>query len=173
MRTKNPEQGLELKIIVNPSKRCVAALSSICRFHFEMDNVLGTDFVRCDMNDGIMYWENIVYYVISFREGWYGFGKPQCGDLEHRITLCESNSIKTDNIDGYILNTYYYTCNSNLIGIAGSRQGDRHQIKRDTERQVWSSTDHQIKRDAERPVWSSDPRLSTRRDPALRIKLLL
>ena len=51
MRTKNPEQGLELKIILNPSKRCVAVLSSICRFHFEMDNVLGTDFVRCDMND--------------------------------------------------------------------------------------------------------------------------
>ena len=32
---------------------------------------------------------------------------------------------------------------------------------------------HQIKWDAECRVWSSDPRLSTRRDPALRIKLLL
>ena len=25
------------------------------------------------------------------------------GDPEHRITLCEINSIKTDNIDGYII----------------------------------------------------------------------
>ena len=25
--------------------------SRICRFHFETDEVLGTDFVRCDMND--------------------------------------------------------------------------------------------------------------------------
>ena len=33
--------------------------------------------------------------------------------------------------------------------------------------------DHQINRDAERRVWSSDPRLSTRRDPIFRIKLLL
>ena len=30
-----------------------------------------------------------------------GFRKPQCGDPEHRITLCEIYSIKTDNIDGY------------------------------------------------------------------------
>ena len=27
----------------------------------------------------------------------------QCGDPEHRITLCEINSIKSDNIDGYII----------------------------------------------------------------------
>ena len=43
------------------------------------------------------------------------------------------------------INIYYY--NSNLIRSAGSRQVDRHE--------------------------SIDPRLSTRRDPALRIKLLL
>ena len=28
----------------------------------------------------------------------------QCCDPEHRITLCEINSIKTDNIDEYIIN---------------------------------------------------------------------
>ena len=49
--------------------------------------------------------KNIVYNVISFRERWYGFRKPQYGYPEHRITLCEINSIKTDNIDGYIINT--------------------------------------------------------------------
>ena len=27
----------------------------------------------------------------------------ECGDPEHRITLCEINSIKTDNIDEYII----------------------------------------------------------------------
>ena len=44
-----------------------------------------------------------VYYVISFREGWYGFRKPQCSDPEHRITFCEIYSIKTNNTDGYII----------------------------------------------------------------------
>ena len=28
-----------------------------------------------------------------------------CGDPQHRITLCEINSIKTDNNDGFIINT--------------------------------------------------------------------
>ena len=48
--------------------------------------------------------KHIMYYFISFREGWYGFRKPQCGDPEHRITLCEINSIKNDNIDVDIIN---------------------------------------------------------------------
>ena len=51
--------------------------------------------------------KNIVYNVISFREGWYGFRNPQCGDPEHRITFCEINSIKTDNIGGYIIKDVY------------------------------------------------------------------
>ena len=47
MRNINPEQGLEMK-----KKRCVyMSKNRICRFHFETDKVLGTDFVRCDMND--------------------------------------------------------------------------------------------------------------------------
>ena len=56
--------------------------------------------------------KNIVFYVISFWEEWYGFRKPQCGDPEHRITLCEIYSIKTDNIDGYIIhvNVNISTC---------------------------------------------------------------
>ena len=36
-----------------------------------------------------------------------------------------------------------------------------------------TGTDHQIKRDTGRRDWSWDPRLSTRCDPAFRIKLLL
>ena len=36
-----------------------------------------------------------------------------------------------------------------------------------------TGADHQIKLDASRLVWSDDPRLSTRRDTTLRIKLLL
>ena len=34
-------------------------------------------------------------------------GDPQCGDPEHRITFCEINSIKTDNIGGYIIKDVY------------------------------------------------------------------
>ena len=48
--------------------------SKICRCHFEADKVLGTDFALCDMNDvtiphALCIEKNIVYYVISFREG--------------------------------------------------------------------------------------------------------
>ena len=32
-------------------------------------------------------------------------GALQCGDPEHRITLCEIKSIKTDDNDGYIIKT--------------------------------------------------------------------
>ena len=59
--------------------------------------------------------KNIVHFVISFRERWYGFRKPQCGDPEHWLTLFEINSIKTDNIDGYIMN-YTITFKSRLNG---------------------------------------------------------
>ena len=46
----------------------------ICRLHFETEKVLGTYFVWCDMNDAtiphaLCIEKNIVYYVISFREG--------------------------------------------------------------------------------------------------------
>ena len=49
-------------------------ISMINRLLFETDKVLGTDFVRCDMNDvtiphALCIDKNIVYYVISFREG--------------------------------------------------------------------------------------------------------
>ena len=44
------------------------------RLHFETEKVLGTYFVWCDMNDAtiphaLCIEKNIVYYVISFREG--------------------------------------------------------------------------------------------------------
>ena len=51
----------------------------------------------------IVYWENIVYYIIRFREGWYGFRKPQCVAPEHRITLCELNS----KIGGYVISVFH------------------------------------------------------------------
>ena len=52
--------------------------SRICRLHFEtdkvLDTVLDTDFVWCDMNDVtiphvLCIEKNIVFFVISFREG--------------------------------------------------------------------------------------------------------
>ena len=51
MGTISPERGLELKIILYASKRSFLFRSRICRFHFETDKVLGTDFDLCDMND--------------------------------------------------------------------------------------------------------------------------
>ena len=71
--------------------------SRICRCHYETDKVLDTDFVRCDINDltiphALCIEKNIVYYVISSKRG-----KPQCGDPDYWITLCEIISIKIDN----------------------------------------------------------------------------
>ena len=82
--------------------------SRICSFHYETDKVFGWDFVWCDMNDvtiphALCTEKNIVYYIIGFREGWYGFRKPQFCYPEHPITFCEISSIKTDKIDGYII----------------------------------------------------------------------
>ena len=81
--------------------------SRICMFRLKH-----TDFVWCDMTDVIISYalcieKNIVYCIISFREGWYGFRNPQCCNPEHQITLCEINSIKSDNIDGYLINRKY------------------------------------------------------------------
>lgn len=44
----------------------------------------------------------IVYNAIGFREGWYGFGKAQCGDPENRITLCRINGIKEEKLMGTV-----------------------------------------------------------------------
>ena len=76
--------------------------SRICKFHFKTDKVFGTDFLRCDVND-ITRPHALCIEKNSFRKGRYGIRKPQCGDPEHRITLGEIYSIKTDNIDGYII----------------------------------------------------------------------
>ena len=66
-------------------------------FHFETNKVLGTDFVRCHMNDvtiphALCIEKNIVYTTCTCtssgsEKGDNGFRKPQCGDPEHRITL--------------------------------------------------------------------------------------
>ena len=65
---------------------------------FETDKVLGKNIIWCDMNNitkphALCFEKNILYYVTGFREGWYGFRKPQFGDPEHWITHCEFNSI--------------------------------------------------------------------------------
>ena len=71
MRTINPEGVLGLKIILN----AFMVRSKICRFNFEADLVLCTDFAHCDVNDVTMPHvlgiekKDTVYYVISFREG--------------------------------------------------------------------------------------------------------
>ena len=83
--------------------------SKICRFNFEADLVLCTDFAHCDVNDVTMPHvlgiekKDTVYYVISFREGWYGFRKLKCDDPERRITFCKIDIIKTGYIDRYII----------------------------------------------------------------------
>ena len=57
-----------MKIILNASKDVLLLRKRICRLHFETEKVLGTDLLRCDMNDvtipDALYIEkNIVYYV--------------------------------------------------------------------------------------------------------------
>ena len=48
-------------------------------------------------------------------------GELQCGDQGQRIILCEINSFKTDNIDGYIINLvirqsgHYHLTNQRVI----------------------------------------------------------
>ena len=70
------EEGLELKIILNATKRCIYYLGVwFVDFILKQINYcLGTDFIRCDRNDATIHYavyirQNIVYYVISFREG--------------------------------------------------------------------------------------------------------
>ena len=70
--------------------------------------------------NGIVYWEKHCVICHQFRVC-YAFRKLRCGDPEHRITLSEINSIKTDNNDGYTINSvkYYWntwinTCSSSV-----------------------------------------------------------
>ena len=66
MRTINHEQRFDLKIILNATKRCVYYLG-VGFVGFILKQI---KFVRCDMNDvTIRIEKNVVYYVISFREG--------------------------------------------------------------------------------------------------------
>ena len=68
MHTINPEQ-VENHSKCNNRMRLLSR-SRICRFHFETDEVLGTDFVRCDMNDVKMCIEKTLLTTLSvFREG--------------------------------------------------------------------------------------------------------
>lgn len=41
------------------------------------------------------------YYVISFKEWWYGIEKPQRGYPENRITLSKIESIKKEKLIGF------------------------------------------------------------------------
>ena len=84
MRTINPERGLELKIILNASKR-------ICWFHFE------TDFIQCDMNDVTMPHVLSTLGNLSRVIEWYCLlRKTLCTTSsvsENRITFCEINNL--------------------------------------------------------------------------------
>ena len=63
-------------MILNATKRCIYYLGvGFVGFILkQINNCLGTDFVRCDRNDATIHYavcigKNVVYYVISFREG--------------------------------------------------------------------------------------------------------
>lgn len=56
--------------------------------------------------------------IDSFREGWYGFWKPQCGDPENWITVCKINSIKkrklkSTSIYNKCINTHFIISDQN------------------------------------------------------------
>ena len=83
--------------------------SRICRSDFETYIVLATDFAQCDMTDVTILHVLCIekkHCVLchQFQRG-VVFRKLQCGDPQHRITLCEIIGIKTDNNDGFIINT--------------------------------------------------------------------
>ena len=82
--------------------------SRICRLHFETDKVLCTYFVRYDMNDVTIPHAFVLRKTLCTTSSVSERGKPQCGDPEHRITLCEIYSIKTENIDMYIINLHIH-----------------------------------------------------------------
>ena len=77
---------------------------------------------------------------------------------KHMFPSGQNMSIKADTLQGM-----WYIYISIIITVTWSEVLDHIKL---------TGMDHQIKWDAEPRVWSSDPRLSTRHDPALRIKLL-
>ena len=85
-------------------------------FHFETDKVLGTDFVWWDMNDVTIPHAFVLRKTLCTTSS-----VSERGDMDsenhsvvdpvHWITLCENNSIKTENIDGYIIKFSLFSCN--------------------------------------------------------------
>ena len=99
MRTLNPEWGFEMKIILNAWKYSFILRSRFCRYHS-----IGTDFewrhnILCNV-----YWEKHCLLLHQFQRGviWI----QQTSVVIHQITLCEINSIKSDNNGRYIINRF-------------------------------------------------------------------
>ena len=71
--------------------------SKICRLHFETDKLLGTYFVRYDMNDVTITHAFVLRKTLcttsSVSERGDMDSENQCGDPQNRITLCEINRI--------------------------------------------------------------------------------
>ena len=105
MLTINPERGLKLTF----QKDAFMFWSRVCRFYFETDKVLGADFVRCDMNN-----VTIPYALcIEKKTLCTSSSVSERGDMDsenHSVVIrsieshSEIDSIKTDNIDEYIIN---------------------------------------------------------------------
>ena len=68
--------------------------SRICRLQFETEKVLGTDLLRCDMNDVTIPHTFVLRKTLCTTSSVSERGEPQCGDPEHRIKLCEIYSMK-------------------------------------------------------------------------------
>ena len=73
------------------------------RLHFETDKVLCTDFVRCDKMTSQYLMHCVLRKTLCTTSSVSVRGdldsENQCGDPEHRITLCKIITIKTDKID--------------------------------------------------------------------------
>ena len=66
-----------------------------CKFHFEADNALGTYYVQCHTHCVLLpQFQRGVIWIQKTTVLWAGY----------RITLFKIKSIKTDNINGYIIN---------------------------------------------------------------------
>ena len=76
--------------------------SMIYRLHFETEK---------DMNDVIILHALCIEKTLCTTSSVSERGDMECGDPEPLITLCEINSIKSDNIDGYIVKNYFWILN--------------------------------------------------------------
>ena len=96
MRTINPELGLQLKII---QKDAFMLRSRICRFIWKL-----IKYIRCDMNDVTIPHAFVLRKTLCTTSS-----VSERGDIDsenHSVvirSIYEIYSIKTENIDGYII----------------------------------------------------------------------